>query len=80
MFLIWSSEGPFVQRNGTIFVGGFKRNKFCEIILSFGPVVKEISFKDISYIELCQPLFRQSKIICAILEEGIMSNNIVELF
>ena len=74
MFLIWSSEGHFVQLSGTIFVRGIKWNKFFEIILSFGPVVQEeISLKDISYIELCQPLFQQSKIICAILEEGIMS-------
>ena len=34
-----------------------------------GPVVKKISF------ELCQPLFRKSKIIFAILVKGIMSNN-----
>ena len=46
----------------------------------FGPVVKKISFENISYLELCQPLFRKSKIICAILVEGIMSNNSVELF
>ena len=34
MFLIWSSEGPFVQRSRTIFVEGIKRNKFSEIILN----------------------------------------------
>ena len=48
MFLIWSSEGPFVQRSGTIFVGGIKRNKFFEINLNFGPVVQE---------EICLKIF-----------------------
>ena len=43
----------------------------------FGPLVKKISFEDIPYLELCQPLFRKSKIIFAILVEGIMSNNSV---
>ena len=46
----------------------------------FGPVVKKISFEDISYIELCQPLFWKSKIIFAILVEGIMTYNSLELF
>ena len=33
-------------------------------LFDFGPVVQEISFEDIPYQELCQPLFRQSKTIC----------------
>ena len=42
-------------------------------------MVQEISFEDISYLELCQPLFEQSKTICAILVEGIMRNISVKL-
>ena len=45
-----------------------------------GPVIQEISFADISYLELCQPFFWQSKTICAILVEGIMRNISVKLF
>ena len=53
----------------------------CVVFFKFGPVVQEeMSIKYISYLELCQPLFLQSKITCAILVEGIMSNNSVELF
>ena len=48
--------------------------------MKFGPVVQEISFEDISYLKLCQPLFRQSKTTCAILVEGIMKNISVKLF
>ena len=40
----------------------------------FEPVVQEILFKDISYLELCQPLFQGSKTICAIVLDGIMRN------
>ena len=55
IFLIWSSGSPFVQRSGTIcaiLVEGIMR-----IILwnyfEFGPVFQEeVSFKDISYLEL----------------------------
>ena len=39
-----------------------------------------MSFKDISYLELSQQLFRQSKIVCTNLVEGIMRNNSVKLF
>ena len=46
----------------------------------FGPVVLEISFEDISYLELCQPLFWHSKNNCVILVEGIMRNISVKLF
>ena len=49
--------------------------------MKFGPVVqKEMSFKDISYLELWQPLSQWTGNICAILEEGIMRNNPVNLF
>ena len=62
----------------------FKKNAtwgpFLWNYFDFGPVVHGISFEDISYLELCQPLFRQSKTICAILVEGIMSNTSVKLF
>ena len=43
-------------------------------LFDFGPEVQEISFEDIAYLELCQPLFWLSKTICAILVEGIMRN------
>ena len=39
-----------------------------------------MSFKDISYLELWQPLFQWSKTICAILVDGIMRNISVKLF
>ena len=37
-------------------------------------------FEDISYLELCQPLYMRSKTICAIFIEGIMRNISVKLF
>ena len=43
IFLIWSSGGPFVQQNGTIFaisVKGIMRN-ICANYFEFGPVVQE---------------------------------------
>ena len=43
-------------------------------------IVQEMSFKDNSYLELWQSLFRQSKIICASLVEGIMRNIAVKTF
>ena len=46
----------------------------------FGPVVQEMLFKDISYLEVWQPPFQPSKIICAILVEGFMTNISVKLF
>ena len=51
IFLIWSSGDPFVQQSGTIcaiLVEGIKRNNNFE----FGPLVQEMSFKDISYLDL----------------------------
>ena len=50
--------------------GGVLRSACGAFILKFGPVVQEMSIKYISYLELCQPLFRQSKITCAILVEA----------
>ena len=45
----------------------------------FGPVVQEMLFKDISYLELWQPFFVQwSRTICAILVDRIMRNNSVK--
>ena len=38
-----------------------------------------ISFKDISYLELCQALFQWRKTICAILVDDIMRNISVKL-
>ena len=40
----------------------------------------EMSFEDISYLELWQPLFRQSKPICPNLVQGIMWDISVKLF
>ena len=48
-------------------------------LFEFGPVV-QMSFKDISYLEVWQPLFQQGKTICAILAEGIKTNISVKLF
>ena len=49
--------------------------------MKFGPVVQEeMSFKDISYPELLQPLCSVTGSIYAILEEGIMRNDPVLLF
>ena len=38
----------------------------------FEPVIQEMSFKDISYIELWQPLCSVDWNLCAILEEGFL--------
>ena len=43
-------------------------------------VQEEISFKDISYLELWWPFVQWSRTICAILVEGIMRNDSVNLF
>ena len=41
----------------------------------FAPMVQEeMSYKDISYLELWQPFVQQRGIICAILEEGSMES------
>ena len=43
-------------------------------------MVQEMSFKDISYLELWQPFVQWSGTICANLVEGIMRNNSVNYF
>ena len=48
--------------------------------MKFGPVVQKMSFKDISYLELWQPFVQRTETICAILIEGIMRNDSVNLF
>ena len=46
-----------------------------------GPVVQEeMSFKDISYLELWKPFFQWSRTICVIIVECIMKNNFVKIF
>ena len=46
----------------------------------FGPVVQEeVPFKDISYLELWQPLWWSGS-SCAILVEGIIRNKSMKLF
>ena len=58
IFLIWSSGGPFIQRSRTIcaiLVEGIKRNNSVKQFFEFGPVTQEMSFKDISYLELWRP-------------------------
>ena len=57
-FLIWSSGGPFVIQRGTIcaiLVEGIKRYNSVKLF-EFGPVFQEMPFKNISYLELWQPL------------------------
>ena len=46
----------------------------------FGLVVQEMSFIDISYLELWQTFVQRSGTICALLVEGTMRNNSVKLF
>ena len=57
VFLIWSSGSPFVRRSVTICAileEGIQRNNSVKL---FWPVVQEeMSFEDISYLELWQPL------------------------
>ena len=45
----------------------------------FGPVVQEMSFTDISNLELWQPLSSWSRIICAVLEGGIIRQQFCEI-
>ena len=57
-FLIWSSSGPPVRWSGTIFVilkKGIMENIHVKLY-KLGPVVQEMSFKDMSYLELWQSL------------------------
>ena len=52
-FLIWSSGGPPVWWSKTIYAI-VKEGIMGNIQVKFGPVVQEeMSFKDISYLELC---------------------------
>ena len=58
-FLTWSSGGPPVRRNGTICANSVEgiMNNNSVIFFEFGPVVQdEMRFKDISCLELWQPL------------------------
>ena len=61
---------------------GFYEEHFCEIYnFEFETVVqKEMSFKDISYLEVWLPFFQRSGTICAISIEGIMRKDYVKLF
>ena len=43
-------------------------------------VQKEMSFKDIYFVELWQPSVQRIRTVCAILVEGIMRNDSVKLF
>ena len=50
-------------------------------MVASGPVVQEeMSFKDISYLEVWQPLCLAEQTFCAILVKGIVWNNSVKLF
>ena len=56
-FLNWSSGSPPVQLSRTIYailVEGIKGNILCNYF-ELGPVVQEMWFKNISYLELWQP-------------------------
>ena len=47
--------------------------------MKFGPGVQgEMTFKDISYPEVLQPLVQWTGTFCAISEEGILRNNPVK--
>ena len=48
--------------------------------MKFWPVVQEMLFKDISYLELWQPSIQWTETIYAIFEEGTMRDNPVKLF
>ena len=48
--------------------------------MKFGPVVREMSFKVISYLESGSPFVQWTEIFCAILVEGIKRNNSVNYF
>ena len=43
-------------------------------------IQKEMSFKDISYLEPGSPIVQWTRTFCAMLEEGTMTNNPVKLF
>ena len=73
--MLFSQAEPFDQFNNRATLGPFLCNNF-----EFEPVVQEITYEDSSYLKLCQPLFRRSKIICAIVVEGILRNISVKLF
>ena len=49
-------------------------------LFDFGPVVQEISFEDISYLELCQPLFLAKQNHLCNFGRGIVRNISVKLF
>ena len=50
-------------------------------LFEFEPVVQqEMSFRDISYLELFGPFVQPSRTICVNLVQGIMRNNSVKLF
>ena len=48
--------------------------------VKFGPVVQEMAFKDISYLELWRPHCSREGNHCVIFVEGIMRNNSVKIF
>ena len=58
-FLIWNSGGPPIQWSRTIyaiFKEGIMGNTRVQLYEIWTVVQEEISFKDISYLELWQPL------------------------
>ena len=66
--LLFSGAKPFMQ-----FWKRESSGTFMWSSMKFGPVVQaEMSFKEISYLELWQPFVQWTESICAILEEGIM--------
>ena len=55
IFLIWSSDGPFVQRSGiicAIFVKGIMRNNSVKLFWIWTSGSKKMSLNDIIYLEL----------------------------
>ena len=69
IFLIWSSGNPPVQWSETIYAilkEGIMGNIHVKLCEKFGPVVQEeMSFKDISYLELWRPFcYVERKHLC----------------
>ena len=73
--LLYSAAEPFVQFWQRISWRTILWNNF-----EFGPVVQEMSFKDISYLELWPPLCSANGTICAIFVEGLWGTNLWNYF
>ena len=84
IFLIWSSGQPFcsTERNHLCnFIRGHYEEQFCEFILNLGLWFRRRCLLKIFPIRSSGgPFVKRSRTICAILVEGIMRNNSVNIF